>query len=97
MKVDRYSFGAAKAVNALLTGPIAVLPSAEGEIVLPFRIGINDDIERLLRPGAALSDLHKALRRYTHSAAYLYATARPDALRHDMLVNPSAPSEMRIG
>ncbi|CUX71374.1 MULTISPECIES: ProQ/FinO family protein [Agrobacterium] len=72
----------------MLTGPIAVLTSAEGEIVLPFRIGINNDIERLLRPGAALSDLHKALRRYTHSAAYLYATAQPDALRHDIVGEP---------
>ncbi|MGN7714956.1 ProQ/FINO family protein [Agrobacterium radiobacter] len=59
---------------------MAVLPSAEGETVLPFRIGINNDIVRLLRPGAALSDLRKALRRYTHSAANLYATAQPDVL-----------------
>ncbi|ACM39615.1 MULTISPECIES: ProQ/FinO family protein [Rhizobium/Agrobacterium group] len=88
IKVDRYSLEAAKAVNALLNEPIAVLPSAEGETVLPFRIGINTDIERRLRPDAALSDLRKALRRYTHSAAYLYATAQPDALRHDIVGQP---------
>ncbi|WCK69396.1 ProQ/FINO family protein [Agrobacterium tumefaciens] len=43
---------------------------------------------RLLRPGAALSDLRKALRRYTHSAANLYATAQPDALRYDIIGQP---------
>ncbi|CVI64400.1 ProQ/FinO family protein (plasmid) [Agrobacterium leguminum] len=84
IKVDRYSLEAAKAVNALLNEPIAVLPSAEGETVLPFRIGINIGIEKRLRPDAALPDLRKALRCYTHSAAYLYATAQPDALRHDI-------------
>lgn len=88
IKVDRYSLEAAKAVNALLDAPIAVLPSAEGEIVLPFRIGSNTDIEMRLRPGAGLSDLRKALRRYTHSAAYLYATAQPDALCHDIVGQP---------
>ncbi|MCF1464969.1 hypothetical protein FS827_27310 [Agrobacterium vitis] len=91
IKVDRYSLDAAKAVNALLNEPIAVLPSAEGETVLPFRIGINTDIEKRLRLDAALSDLRKALRRYTHSAAYLYATAQPDALRHDIVGEPCEP------
>ncbi|QYA10275.1 hypothetical protein J5285_22075 (plasmid) [Agrobacterium larrymoorei] len=52
-----------------MNGPIAVLPSAEGETVLPFRIGINTDIETRLRLDAALSDLREALRRCTHSAA----------------------------
>ncbi|WP_420359910.1 ProQ/FinO family protein [Agrobacterium vitis] len=56
--------------------------------MLPFRIGINTDIEKRLRLDAALSDLRKALRRNTHSAAYLYATAQPDALRHDIVGEP---------
>ncbi|WP_192800959.1 hypothetical protein [Brucella tritici] len=56
VKVDRYSLEAAKAINALLTVPIAVLPQAEGDIVRPFRLGIGADIEALLRPDSALKD-----------------------------------------
>ncbi|NSZ66883.1 MULTISPECIES: ProQ/FinO family protein [Rhizobium/Agrobacterium group] len=75
----------------MLNEPTAVLPSDEEETVLPFRIGIDTDIEKRLRLDAGLSDLRKALRRYTHSAAYLYATAQPEALRHDIVGKPCEP------
>ena len=79
---------AAKAINALLVAPIGVLPGAEGDTVHPFRIWLGSDIEGRLKPEAALSDLRKALRRYTQSAAYYLAVAQPDACRYDMTGEP---------
>ena len=54
----------------------------------PFRIWLGSDIEGRLKPEAALSDLRKALRRYTQSAAYYLAVAQPDACRYDMTGEP---------
>lgn len=84
IKADRYTLEAARSIDAMLTVPIAVLPKIEGDLVLPFRVGIGTDIETLLRPDASRSELRKALRRYTHSAGYLYASAQPDAYRHEI-------------
>ena len=91
IKVDRYTLEAAKAINALLTVPITVLPQAEGDIVRPFRLGIGADIEALLRPDAALKVLRNAVSRYAHSAGYFYALAQPDAQRHEFNGKAIAP------
>ncbi len=90
-KADRYSLEAARAINSLLISPIAVLPEHEGSYILPFNVGISAKIKRLLRPDASRSELRRALRRYTHSASYLYASAQPDARRHDI---SGAPGEL---
>lgn len=84
VKADRYTLETAKAIEAMLTVPIAVLPKVEGDLVLPFRVGVGADIEMLLRPDASPKDLRKALRRYAHSAGYLFASAQPDAYRHEI-------------
>lgn len=91
VKVDRYSLEVAKAINAMLTAPISVLPKVEGDLVLPFRVGIGAEIEKLLRPTASAKELRKALRRYAYSAAYLYASAQPDACRHEINGEPIEP------
>lgn len=82
--VDRYSLTAARAINALLTGPIAVLPQKEGDIIRPFRVGIGEDIRMLLRPEIELKDLRKALRRYAYSAQYLQALSQDGSMRHEI-------------
>lgn len=71
-------------IEAMLTVPIAVLPKVEGDLVLPFRVGVGAEIETLLRPDASPKELRKALRRYAHSAGYLFASAQPDAYRHEV-------------
>lgn len=84
IKVDRYSLTAARAIDALLTMPIAVLPQKEGDIIRPFRVGIGEDIRMLLRPEIELKGLRKALRRYAYSAQYLQALAQDDSMRHEI-------------
>lgn len=91
IKVDRYSFTAAKAINALLTVPIAVLPKEEGDIIRPFRVGIGEDIKLLLRPDVELKELRKALRRYAYSARYLQALSQDDSMRHEINGEPIFP------
>lgn len=91
IKVDRYSLTAAKAISALLTVPIAVLPNAEGDIIRPFRVGIGEDIKMLLRPDVDLKELRKALRRYAYSAQYLHAVAQDDSARYEINGEPVGP------
>lgn len=91
IKVDRYSLTAARAINALLTVPIAILAQKEGDIIRPFRIGIGEDIRMLLRPEIELKDLRKALRRYAYSAQYLQALAQNDSMRHEINGEPAQP------
>lgn len=91
IKVDRYALEAAIAINALLTQPIAVLPSAEGENVRPFMVGIRSELESRIKSNVAASDLQSALRRYVRCAAYLLATGQPDAYRHDIHGKPVEP------
>lgn len=91
VKVDRYSLTAARAINALLTVPIAVLPNAEGDIIRPFRVGIGKDIKMLLRPETDLKELRNALRRYAYSAQYLHAVAQVDSMRHEINGEPVGP------
>lgn len=88
---DRYTLETARAIAALLVAPIAVLPKEPGDIVLPFKVGIGAEIGELLRLEASRIDLRSALRRYTRSAAYLYASAQPDAQRHDIDARPVEP------
>lgn len=91
VKVDRYSLTAAKAINALLTVPIAVLPQKEGDIIRPFRVGIGEDIRMLLRPEIELKELRKALRRYAYSAQYLQALSQDGSMRHEINGEPVEP------
>jgi len=91
IKVDRYSLTTARAISALLTVPIAVLPSKEGDIIRPFRVGIGEDIKLLLRPNAELKELRNALRRYAYSAQYLQALAQADSMRHEINGEPVLP------
>lgn len=91
IKVDRHAFEAATAINALLIEPLAVLPSAEGEDVRPFMVGIRSELESRMKSDVATSDLQSALRRYVRCAAYLLATGQPDAYRYDIHGKPVEP------
>ena len=91
VKVDRYALEAAIAINALLVEPLAVLPSAEGEDVRPFMVGIRSELNSRMKSDVAASDLQSALRRYVRCAAYLLATGQPDAYRHDIHGKPVEP------
>jgi ProP effector len=49
----------------------------------------------LLRPDASIKDLRKAVRRFTYSAGYLYASAQPDAHCHEINGEPVEPVSER--
>ncbi|MGK6317737.1 ProQ/FinO family protein [Neorhizobium sp. DT-125] len=91
IRADRFALEAARTVDALLIEPIGVLPNAEGEIIRPFKIGIGLEIQQRLKPEVTVSNLRKALRRYTHSSSYPFAMAQPDAMRHDIAGDPVEP------
>ncbi|UHC17887.1 ProQ/FinO family protein [Methylobacterium currus] len=81
----------ARELNALLLAPIGVLPAAEGEPVRPFRIGIGAEIVARRRPEVEIDTCKRAIRDYSRSFTYRFATAQPDAMRHDLGGHPVEP------
>jgi ProP effector len=81
----------AKAIAALLVRPIGLLPQASGDPIKPFAIGVWNDIRGLLKPDTPVTSLRRATSAYTHSKRYLFACAQPNAFRHGIDGNPSAP------
>ncbi len=81
----------AAAINLLLTRPIAILPVQAGEQIKPFAIGLFEDIRMLLRRDATVTQLRRKIAAYLHTRRYYFASAQPDAMRHDIEGNPVAP------
>lgn len=73
-----------EAINALLTRPIAILPAKIGDPVLPFALGLWNDIRPLLKSDVSVSALRKAMATYVHSRSYQIAVARAGSSRHDI-------------
>ena len=71
----------ARAINALLSEPIAVLPFALGDAVRPFKVGIFDDVMALLRDDVADTDLKRAISAYVRSPIYQTAIGQPGSER----------------
>jgi hypothetical protein len=78
----------AQALQGLLTRPIAVLPQQPGDQVLPFKVGLGQDLLPLLREGVEPKRLTRALQAYVKSGGYLLASSKEGALRHDLDGNP---------
>lgn len=74
----------ADAINAMLMRPIGILPAAPGDQIKPFAIGLFDEIRALLKPDLGVTSLRRAVAAYVHSKRYYFASAQPDAMRHDI-------------
>lgn len=74
----------AQAINALLTRPIAILPTEVGDPIRPFVLGLWNEIRPLLRPDLSVSTLRRATGAYLHSKRYHLAVAQPGSARHDI-------------
>lgn len=73
-----------RAINALLTHPIAILPAKAGDPIRPFALGLWTEIRQLLRPEFSVSTLRRATGAYLHSKRYHLAVAQPRSVRHDI-------------
>jgi sRNA-binding protein len=85
---NEFDLKKAKAINAMLTQSIAILPVQAGDPVKPFAVGLWKDIHALLRAGERTTALRRATGSYLHSKRYYFATAQPDSMRHDIDGNP---------
>lgn len=74
----------ASLINALLTSPAAIFPSKVGDPILPFSIGIFEALKARLQPGVGTTSLRRAVAAYVRSKRYYFASAQPDAKRHDL-------------
>ncbi len=81
----------AKAINALLLQPIDILPSAIGDPIKPFALGLWNEIRPLLRPDANVTALRRATGSYLHSKRYYLATAQPESMRFDLHGRSTGP------
>jgi sRNA-binding protein len=81
----------AEAINALLVCPIGILPTASGDPIRPFAIGLFDEIRTLLKPDVAATKLRRAVGAFVHSKRYYFASAQPDSMRHDIDGKPIEP------
>ncbi|KAA0693723.1 ProQ/FINO family protein [Neorhizobium sp. P12A] len=74
----------ANAINLLLVRPIGILPTVPGDQIRPFAVGLFDEIRLLLKPDIAVTTLRRAVAAFVHSKRYYFASAQPDAMRHDI-------------
>jgi len=81
----------ASAILALLTGPARVLPSHAEDEVLPFAIGLFEELKVIRKPEVSISSLRKATSAYVHSRRYYLASARAGAMRFDIDGTPVEP------
>ncbi|MDL2403819.1 ProQ/FINO family protein [Rhizobium mayense] len=72
----------AEAINALLVRPIQILPAKVGDPILPFAIGLFEEIRTLLKPDVPATALRRAAGAFVHSKRYYLASAQPDSFRH---------------
>lgn len=74
----------AEAINGHLVRSINLLPTKAGDPILPVAIGIWADVRALMKPEGSATALRRALGAYLHSKGYYFASAQPDAMRHDI-------------
>ena len=73
----------ASLINALLIAPAAIFPNKVGDPILPFSIGMFERLKSRLKPGIGTTALRRAGATYVRSKRYYFASAQPDAIRHD--------------
>ena len=81
----------AEAINALIDAPAGILPTALGDQIKPFAIGLFDEFRARLQPNVTATVLRRAIAAFVHSKRYYFASAQPDAMRHDYAGNPLEP------
>ncbi|WP_105385204.1 ProQ/FINO family protein [Neorhizobium alkalisoli] len=74
----------ASVINTLMTSPAAIFPKKAGDPILPFSIGLFEDLKSRLKPGVGTTALRRAVAVYVHSKRYYFASAQPDAMRHNI-------------
>ncbi|SCB58806.1 ProQ/FINO family protein [Rhizobium aethiopicum] len=74
----------ANAINTLLIRPVGVLPAKAGDPVLPFAVGLFNELRPLLKPDAGVTTLRRATAAYVHCRRYYFASAQPDSMRHNL-------------
>ena len=74
----------ANAINTLLIRPVGVLPAKPGDPVLPFAVGLFNELRPLLKPDAGVTTLRRATAAYVHCRRYYFASAQPDSMRHNL-------------
>jgi sRNA-binding protein len=91
IKASKSDVERAETINAMMLTPLPILPRHEGDQVLPFALGLWDEICNRAKPETSRTALRKATSSYTHRKSYLYASAQPDAMRHDIEGSPVEP------
>jgi sRNA-binding protein len=81
----------ANAINTLLIRPVGVLPAKAGDPVLPFAVGLFNELRPLLKPDAGVTTLRRATAAYVHGRRYYFASAQPDSMRHGLDGEPVEP------
>ncbi|MFP3543727.1 ProQ/FINO family protein [Rhizobium sp. SIMBA_035] len=81
----------ARAINAMLTRSIGILPENPGDPILPFAVGLFNEIKALLKPEHGVSSLRRATAFHIFSKRYYFASAQPDSMRHDIDGRPVEP------
>ncbi|MDO3436416.1 ProQ/FINO family protein [Rhizobium sp. CBN3] len=81
----------ANAINTLLIRPVGVLPAKAGDPVLPFAVGLFNELRPLLKPDAGVTTLRRATAAYVHCRRYYFASAQPDSMRHNIDGGPVEP------
>jgi sRNA-binding protein len=84
VEANEFDLKKAEAISQLLVRPIALLPSKLGDPIKPFAVGIWTDLRALMKPDVAVTALRRATSAYTHSKRYVFASAQPDSMRHDV-------------
>ncbi|KAB2693689.1 ProQ/FINO family protein [Ochrobactrum sp. Kaboul] len=80
-----------RAIEALLTQPLDVLPSEIGDPIRPVTIGFFQQLSPLLKPEASVTVLRRAIGAYVHSKRYYLSCRQEGAMRHDCDGNPVEP------
>ncbi|MBX5172512.1 ProQ/FINO family protein [Rhizobium sp. NZLR1b] len=81
----------ATAINMLLIRSVAVLPAKAGDPILPFAVGLFNELRPLLKPEAGVTTLRRATAAYVHCRRYYFASAQPDSMRHGLEGEPVEP------
>lgn len=81
----------ANAINSMLIRPVGVLPAKPGDPVLPFAVGLFNELRPLLKPEAGVTTLRRATAAYVHCRRYYFASAQPDSMRHNIDGDPVEP------
>ncbi|WP_064708434.1 ProQ/FINO family protein [Rhizobium bangladeshense] len=81
----------ANAINTLLIRQVGVLPTKPGDSILPFAVGLFNELRPLLKPDAGVTTLRRATAAYVHCRRYYFASAQPDSMRHNLDGEPVEP------